>query len=445
MSAFDMQQIKIVDVQVQDVRFPTSLQAQGSDAMHKDPDYSCAYVSVITSNPDLIGYGLTFTLGRGTEIVCTAVEALSFLFKDQWVHTIFSNFGQFWDRVTNESQLRWLGPSKGVTHLAVAALMNALWDLWAKIEGKPLWRLLVDMSPEQLVNTLDFRYISDLLTKEEALEILKHQRQNDIETKIDRMTSRGYPAYTTATGWIGYSDEKVIELCKKYLALGFTAFKIKVGINLEDDKRRCKLMRDMIGQENLLMVDANQRWEVEEAIQWMQSLAEYTIYWIEEPTSPDDILGHRAISQVLEPLGIKVASGEVCCNKVMFKQFLASEAIQVAQIDSCRLGSINEILPVYLMAYKLKVPVCPHAGGVGLSEMVQHLQVFDYICLSQTLHHRLIEFVDQETSHFVHPVRIENAHYIAPTEPGYSTELKKASIEEFKYPNGTWYKQFINS
>uniref|UniRef100_A0A8D8SR99 Mitochondrial enolase superfamily member 1 n=1 Tax=Cacopsylla melanoneura TaxID=428564 RepID=A0A8D8SR99_9HEMI len=289
MSAFDMQQIKIVDVQVQDVRFPTSLQAQGSDAMHKDPDYSCAYVSVITSNPDLIGYGLTFTLGRGTEIVCTAVEALSFLFKDQWVHTIFSNFGQFWDRVTNESQLRWLGPSKGVTHLAVAALMNALWDLWAKIEGKPLWRLLVDMSPEQLVNTLDFRYISDLLTKEEALEILKHQRQNDIETKIDRMTSRGYPAYTTATGWIGYSDEKVIELCKKYLALGFTAFKIKVGTNLEDDKRRCKLMRDMIGQENLLMVDANQRWEVEEAIQWMQSLAEYTIDWIEEPTSPDDI------------------------------------------------------------------------------------------------------------------------------------------------------------
>uniref|UniRef100_A0A8D8QD72 Mitochondrial enolase superfamily member 1 n=1 Tax=Cacopsylla melanoneura TaxID=428564 RepID=A0A8D8QD72_9HEMI len=400
MSAFDMQQIKIVDVQVQDVRFPTSLQAQGSDAMHKDPDYSCAYVSVITSNPDLIGYGLTFTLGRGTEIVCTAVEALSFLFKDQWVHTIFSNFGQFWDRVTNESQLRWLGPSKGVTHLAVAALMNALWDLWAKIEGKPLWRLLVDMSPEQLVNTLDFRYISDLLTKEEALEILKHQRQNDIETKIDRMKTRGYPAYTTATGWIGYSDEKVIELCKKYLALGFTAFKIKVGINLEDDKRRCKLMRDMIGQENLL---------------------------------------------VLEPLGIKVASGEVCCNKVMFKQFLASEAIQVAQIDSCRLGSINEILPVYLMAYKLKVPVCPHAGGVGLSEMVQHLQVFDYICLSQTLHHRLIEFVDQETSHFMHPVRIENAHYIAPTEPGYSTELKKASIEEFKYPNGTWYKQFMNS
>ncbi|KAI5741341.1 hypothetical protein M8J76_012632 [Diaphorina citri] len=394
MAPFDMKTIKILDVRVEDIRFPTSLEAHGSDAMHKDPDYSCAYVSLITSNPKLIGYGLTFTLGRGTEIVCTAVEALSFLFKDQYVHTIYASFGEFWDRVTNESQLRWLGPSKGVTHLAVAALMNALWDLWAKIEAKPLWKLLVDMSPELLVSTLDFRYLSDVLTKEEALDILRHQRQNDIEAKIERMQTRG---------WIGYSDDKVKALCQHYLSLGFTAFKIKVGISLEDDRRRCQIMRDMIGPDNLLMVDSNQRWEA------------------------------------LEPLNIKVASGEVCCNKVMFKQFLSTEAIQVAQIDSARLGSINEILPIYLMAYKLKVPVCPHAGGVGLSEMVQHLQIFDYVCVSQSLHNRLIEFVDQETSHFFYPVRIENAHYIAPKEPGYSTELKPASRAEFNYPNGTWY------
>ncbi|KAI5706440.1 hypothetical protein M8J75_008181 [Diaphorina citri] len=379
MAPFDMKTIKILDVRVEDIRFPTSLEAHGSDAMHKDPDYSCAYVSLITSNPKLIGYGLTFTLGRGTEIVCTAVEALSFLFKDQYVHTIYASFGEFWDRVTNESQLRWLGPSKGVTHLAVAALMNALWDLWAKIEAKPLWKLLVDMSPELLVSTLDFRYLSDVLTKEEALDILRHQRQNDIEAKIERMQTRG---------WIGYSDDKVKALCQHYLSLGFTAFKIKVGISLEDDRRRCQIMRDMIGPDNLLMVDSNQRWEVEEA--------------------------------ALEPLNIKVASGEVCCNKVMFKQFLSTEAIQVAQIDSA-------------------LPVCPHAGGVGLSEMVQHLQIFDYVCVSQSLHNRLIEFVDQETSHFFYPVRIENAHYIAPKEPGYSTELKPASRAEFNYPNGTWY------
>lgn len=444
MAGHSAKEIQILDVRVADVRFPTSLEAHGSDAMHKDPDYSCAYVILITSHPDLIGYGLTFTLGRGTEVVCSAVEALAFLFKDRWLHTIFDSFGDFWNSVSNESQLRWLGPSKGVIHLALAALMNALWDLWAKIEGKPLWKLLVDMSPEQLVSTLDFQYISDVLTKEEALDILKQQRENDIEIKTERMQTRGYPAYTTATGWIGYSDEKVKELCQKYLGLGFTAFKIKVGISLQDDRRRCKLMRDMIGPDCLLMVDSNQRWEVQEAITWMQGLAEYNIHWIEEPTSPDDISGHLAISQALEPLNIKVATGEVCCNKVMFKQFLTSGALQVAQIDSCRLGSINEILPVYLMAFKLKIPVCPHAGGVGLSEMVQHLQIFDYICVSQSLHNRLIEFVDQESSHFHHPVRIENAHYIAPTEPGYSTELKQASIDEYSYPNGTWHKQKIN-
>lgn len=443
MANFSMKEMKILDVRVDDIRFPTSLEAHGSDAMHKDPDYSCAYVTLITSQPGLFGYGLTFTLGRGTEIVCCAVKALSFLFKDQWVHRIFDNFGDFWYRVNNESQLRWLGPSKGVTHLALAALMNALWDLWARIEQKPLWKLLVDMSPEQLVSTMDFQYLSDVLTKEEALDILKQQRQNDIETKIKRMETRGYPAYTTATGWIGYSDEKVRELCQLYLSLGYTAFKIKVGISREDDRRRCKLMREMIGPDNLLMVDSNQRWEVQEAISWMQDLAEFNIYWIEEPTSPDDISGHLAISQALEPLNIKVASGEVCCNKVMFKQFLKSGALQVAQIDSCRLGSINEILPIYLMAFKLKVPVCPHAGGVGLSEMVQHLQIFDYICISQSLHNRLIEFVDQKTSHFCQPVRMQNAHYMVPNAPGYSTELTQASIDEYSYPNGTWYERTL--
>ncbi|XP_065221869.1 mitochondrial enolase superfamily member 1-like isoform X2 [Planococcus citri] len=380
---------------------------------------------------------MTFTLGRGTEIVVAAIRALSHIILFQDHDTIFKNFASYWRKLTSETQLRWLGPEKGVIHLATAAIVNALWDLWARIEEKPVWKLLVDMEPEQLVSVIDFRYISEVITKEEAIEIL----QRNVEGKSDRETflrNNGYPAYTTQVGWLGYSDDKVKSLCEKYLSDGFTGFKIKVGENVEDDKRRCGIVRDAIGSENYLMIDANQRWDVLEAIAYVKELAPYKPLWIEEPTSPDDILGHATISKALKPFGIGVASGEMVSNRVIFKQLLQSRGIQYCQIDSCRLGSINENLAVYLMAKKLNVPVCPHAGGVGLCEMVQHLQFFDYICLSATIQPgQFIEYVDDEHDHFTTEITISNGNYMPPEEPGYSVRFKEEIFQEYEYPRGT--------
>ncbi|XP_039757612.1 mitochondrial enolase superfamily member 1-like [Pararge aegeria] len=433
--------LKITQIDVNDVRFPTSLGGHGSDALHTDPNYSCAYVTTTTENGKQ-GFGLTFTCGRGTEIVVLTVRAMKKFILGRNAAEIFADFAGFWRAITNDSQMRWLGPEKGVVHLAVAAILNSLWDLWARLENKPLWRLLVDLTPEELVSTIDFRYITDVITKDEAIKLLKDKLARKDE-KVKELSEKGYPAYTTQVGWMGYSDALVKELCDKYLDLGFQHFKVKVGLNLEDDIRRCTAVRKYIGDDKVLMVDANQAWSVGEAIEWMKKLAPLKPMWIEEPTSPDDVLGHAAISKALRPYGIGVATGEMCANRVMFKQFLQSGGMQYCQIDSARIGGVNEILSVYLMAEKLKVKVCPHAGGVGLCEMVQHLQFWDYACVSGTMEGRLIEYVDQQHEHFYDPCVVENARYLAPKLPGYSTKMLPETLKKFSYPKGSeWQHMF---
>nr|XP_034185591.1 mitochondrial enolase superfamily member 1-like [Osmia lignaria] len=431
-------EVIITEIEVNDVRFPTSLLADGSDAMHTDPDYSCAYVTIKT-NKGIEGYGLTFTLGRGTEIVVQACKSMSYLVKGQKANEIFTHFGSFWRKLTSESQLRWIGPEKGVTHLATAAIINALWDLWARIEKKPVWKLLTDLTPEQLVSTVDFRYITDVITKEEAIQLLKSSKEGKAKRE-EILKKNGYPAYTTQVGWLGYSDSKVNELCNKFLNLGFTSFKTKVGQNLQDDMRRCQMIRETIGYDNKLMLDANQVWDVNESIEWMKQLIKFKPTWIEEPTSPDDVLGHAKIANELRPHGVGVATGEMCANRVMFKQFLQMKAIDYCQIDSARIGGINEILAVYLMAKKIGVPVCPHAGGVGLCEMVQHLQMWDFICLSGTTENRVIEYIDQQHEHFEDPVVVQNACYMPPKQPGYSAKFKDDCIRKYSYPDGEQWK-----
>lgn len=435
------QNLKIISINVQDIRFPTSLSAHGSDAMHTNPDYSCVYVTIQLQN-GMEGNGMTFTLGKGNEIVVQAVESLKEIALGVVVTDIYKDFAGFWRSLTSDSQLRWVGPEKGVVHLATSAIINALWDLWAKLLQKPVWKLLVDLSPEQLVSVIDFRYLSNVLTKEEAIELLKRGR-GEMENRIEHLEKNGYPAYTTQAGWIGLTDQEVSESAKKYLNLGFNSFKVKVGKNLYEDVKRLEIIRHAIGWKNKLMVDANQVWEVQEAIDWMTQLAVYKPLWIEEPTSPDDVLGHAAIAKALKPLGIGVATGEMCCNRVLFKQFLQAEGMEFCQIDSARIGGINEVLSVYLMAKKFGVKVCPHAGGVGLCEMVQHLQMWDYVALSGTQEDRMIEFVDEHHEYFENPLIIKNGHYMAPKTPGYSTTLKQEVILKYSYPHGSeWLKLF---
>lgn len=433
----------IESLRVRDVRFPTSLSSDGSDAMHKDPDYSCAYV-ILSTDTELEGHGFTFTLGKATEVVVCCVKALSPIVLGRNLNDIFSNFSGFWRELTSESQMRWIGPEKGVIHLATAAIINAIWDLWAKIEKKPLWKLLVDMEPEKLVSTIDFRYITDVLTKEEAISILKANYDSK-KQREKYLLEVGYPAYTTSVGWLGYDDDKVKKLCKEAMNNGFTKFKIKVGVNIKNDKERLSVIRNVIGPNNTLMVDANQCWDVNEAIDWMKQLAEFHPLWIEEPTSPDDILGHAAISKALNPLKIGVATGEQCQNRVMFKQFMQAGALQFCQIDCCRLGGVNEVMAVYLMASKFRIPVCPHAGGVGLCELVQHMAIWDYISLSANMENRMIEYVNHLHEHFKHPVKIKNGNYLVPKEPGYSTEMKEESLSLYEYPTGTKWMELLSN
>ncbi|XP_004853236.1 mitochondrial enolase superfamily member 1 isoform X1 [Heterocephalus glaber] len=434
---------RVSRISVRDVRFPTSLGGHGSDAMHTDPDYSAAYVVLETDTEDrLQGCGLTFTLGKGTEVVVCAVNALAHHVLHKDLRDIVSNFRGFYRELTSDGQLRWIGPEKGVVHLATAAILNAVWDLWAKQEGKPLWKLLVDMDPRMLLSCIDFRYITDALTEEDALEILQKGQVGKKERE-EQMLTHGYPAYTTSCAWLGYSDDLLKKLCTAALKDGWTRFKVKVGADLEDDMRRCRLIRDMIGPEKTLMMDANQRWDVPEAVEWMSKLAEFKPLWIEEPTSPDDILGHAAISKALVPLGIGVATGEQCHNRVVFKQLLQVNALQFLQIDSCRLGSVNENLSVLLMAKKFGTPVCPHAGGVGLCELVQHLIIFDYISVSASLNNRMCEYVDHLHEHFKYPVQIKQASYMPPKDAGYSTEMKEDSVRKHQYPDGEVWKKLL--
>src|SRR6266436_5659757 len=430
--------ITITEIQTHDVRFPTSRTLDGSDAVNVDPDYSAAYVILRTNTAGLAGHGLTFTNGRGNDVVCLAIEALAARVVGKTLESITSEMAGFWYSVAGDTQLRWLGPEKGVIHLATGALINAVWDLYAKAEGKPLWKLLVDMTPEQIIACIPFRHITDALTSEGAIEILK---RNEV-TKTARekeILSSGYPAYTTSAGWLGYSDEKVSALVRERLAHGWTHFKMKVGRDLDDDVRRARLIREEIGPDRKLMMDANQVWDVDQAIDWMKELAAFDPYWIEEPTSPDDVLGHAKIARAIEPIG--VATGEHCQNRVVFKQLMQANAISFCQIDSCRLGGVNEVLAVMLMAAKFGVPICPHAGGVGLCEYVQHLSLFDYIAVSASLENRVTEFVDHLHEHFVYPVLMKDGRYMPPLDPGYSIEMKKESLDYYEFPTGgAWRK-----
>lgn len=417
-----------------DIRFPTSLSLDGSDAMNRDPDYSAAYVVLETDHPDgLSGHGLTFTIGRGNELCVEAIELLAPHVVGHTLEEITEDLAGFWRDLVADSQMRWLGPEKGVVHLATAALVNAVWDLYTKSEGKPLWKLLAGMSPEQLVACIDFRYIDDVLGPAEATEILSKLAPSRGVREAE-MLREGYPAYTTSAGWMGYSDEKIRKLAGEAMASGFTHLKLKVGGDPASDLRRSRILRDAIGPERRLMLDANQVWGVDEAVGAIRALAEVNPWWIEEPTSPDDILGHRRIRDAIKPIG--VATGEHVHNRVMFKQLLQAEAIDFCQVDSCRLGGVNEVLAVLLLAAKFGVPVCPHAGGVGLCEYVQHLAIFDYVAVSGSLEGRTCEFVDHLHEHFVHPVRLRNGRYVAPLTPGYSGEIKPASLAEFVYPSG---------
>jgi L-fuconate dehydratase len=420
----------ITGVTVRDIRFPTSRQLDGSDAMNPDPDYSAAYV-VLATDGGIEGHGLAFTIGRGNEIVVMAIHALASRVRGMTLDTITADLGGFWRHVTGDSQLRWLGPDKGAIHLATAAIVNAVWDLYAKHEGKPLWKLLVDFTPEQLVRCIDFRYLTDALTPDEALELLRRQAPGKSEREAE-MRQSGYPAYTTSAGWLGYSDEKLRALCREAVDQGWSHLKIKVGRDLDEDIRRCTIIREEIGWNRRLMMDANQVWDVPQAIGWMTELARFRPWWIEEPTSPDDVLGHAAIARALEPFGIGVATGEHGANRVLFKQLLQANAIRFCQIDACRLGGVNEALSVLLLAAKFGVPVCPHAGGVGLCEHVQHLSLFDYIALTGSLENRVIEYVDHLHEHFVDPVTIRNGAYLPPLAPGFSTEMKAASLAKYE-------------
>ena len=419
--------MKITHLRVRDIRFPTSKELAGSDAMNPDPDYSAAYVELETDSGEC-GQGLAFTLGRGTEIVVAAARAMEPLVLGRPLDEFTSDMGAFWRHVTGDSQLRWIGPDKGAVHLATAAIVNAVWDLWAKAEGKPVWRLVADMSPAEIVRLIDFRYLTNALDPGEALAILERQADGK-SARAERMAREGYPAYTTSAGWLGYSDEKIRALCREGLAQGWNRFKIKVGRDRADDRRRCAIIREEIGPEGVLMTDANQVWEVGEAVDWMRDLAPYRPLWIEEPTSPDDILGHKAIRDALKPHGIAVATGEMCQNRILFKQFLQADAIDYVQIDSTRLGGVNEVLAVLLLAGKFGKPVCPHAGGVGLCEYVQHLALIDYVCVSGSLEDRVLEYVDHLHEHFVDPVVVRDGHYMPPEAPGYSIEMKPESLD----------------
>jgi L-fuconate dehydratase len=424
---------------VLDLRFPTSRTFAGTDAVHVDPDYSAAYV-ILKTDSDLEGHGLTFTIGRGNEVVAAAIEAFRHLVVGQKLAGITADFAGFWRHLADDSQLRWLGPEKGVIHLALAAIVNAVWDLYAKAERKPVWKLLADMTPLQIASCIDFRYITDALTPDEAIALLERHARTKGDREAELLRS-GYPAYTTSVGWMGYADAKICTLCREAVKDGFTHFKVKVGGSRDDDRRRVAVVRSEIGPDRRLMIDANQKWEVGEAIERVRELAPFDLWWIEEPTSSDDVLGHAAIAKAVRPLGVGVATGEHCANRIVFKQLLQAQAIDFCQIDSCRLGGVNENLAVMLLAAKFGVPVCPHAGGVGLCEYVQHLSMFDYIAVTATMDGRVIEYVDHLHEHFEDPVVIRRGRYMPPMKPGYSITIKPESRISYRYPEGEMWRR----
>ncbi|MFD9907329.1 L-fuconate dehydratase [Streptomyces sp. NPDC059063] len=428
---------RVTAVDTYDIRFPTSRELDGSDAMNPDPDYSAAYVVLRTDADDgHAGHGFTFTIGRGNDVQVAAIHALRHHVVGRSVDELCADPGSLNRDLIGDSQLRWLGPEKGVMHMAIGAVVNAVWDLAAKRAHKPLWRLLADAEPEWLVSQVDFRYIADALSPDEALTLLRDGRAG-AEERTALLLDRGYPAYTTSPGWLGYSDEKLTRLARQAVADGFTQIKLKVGADLDDDVRRCRTARQVIGPHIRMAVDANQRWNVDEAVRWTRALAPFDPYWVEEPTSPDDVLGHATIRGAVAP--VKVATGEHVQNRIVFKQLLQADAIDVLQLDAARVGGVNENLAILLLAARFGVPVCPHAGGVGLCELVQHLSMFDYVALSGTTENRVIEYVDHLHEHFVDPVRLRAGHYTAPTAPGFSATMRAESIARFTYPDGAFW------
>jgi L-fuconate dehydratase len=428
---------RVIAVDTHDIRFPTSRELDGSDAMNPDPDYSAAYVVLRTDAADgHEGHGFVFTIGRGNDVQVAAIDALRDHVLGRDVAELCADPGSLFRDLIGDSQLRWLGPEKGVMHMAVGAVVNAVWDLAARRAGKPLWQLLADAEPEWLVGQIDFRYIADALTPAEALDLLRRGREGAGERRV-RLLERGYPAYTTSPGWLGYDDDKLGRLAAQAVADGFTQIKLKVGADLDDDIRRCRVARAVVGPDIRLAVDANQRWNVDEAIRWTKALAEFDPYWIEEPTSPDDVLGHATIRRAVAP--VKVATGEHVHNRIMFKQLLQAGALDIVQIDAARVAGVNENLAILLLAAKFGVPVCPHAGGVGLCELVQHLSMFDYLAVSGTTEDRVIEYVDHLHEHFVTPVVIHDGHYTAPAAPGFSAALRAESIARYTFPGGTYW------
>ena len=429
----------IRDLIALDIRAPTSRTLAGSDAVHGDPDYSAAYVILKTDDArGLTGHGMTFTIGRGNEVCVAAINALAHHIVGRALESIVADMAGFHRALTNDSQLRWLGPEKGVIHLATAAIVNAVWDLWAKVEAKPVWKLVADLTPAQLIACIDFRYLTDVLTPERALAMLerhassKHAREAELRRD-------GYPAYITSAGWLGYPEDKVRRLCREALAAGWTRFKVKVGIDVASDIRRCEVMREEIGWDCDLMADANQVWDVRQAIEWVGHLDRFRLRWIEEPTSPDDVLGHATIRREVTPVG--VATGEHCANKVMFKQLLQAGAIDYCQVDACRLGGLNEVLAVLLLAAQFGVPVCPHAGGLGLCEYVQHISIIDYLCISARLDNRMTEFADHLHEHFLDPPVVRGGRYLVPTAAGYSIEMRAESLISLEFPNGSEWRK----
>jgi L-fuconate dehydratase len=417
-----------------DVRFPTSRHLDGSDAMNPDPDYSAAYTVIGTNAEDgLEGHGFAFTIGRGNEVQVAAIRALEPFVVGLPIEQTLASMGDLWRMLVHDSQLRWLGPEKGVMHMAISAVVNALWDLAAKRAGKPLWKLLSEMSPEELVALVDFRYLTDALTPDEALEILRRAESGRME-RTERLLEEGYPAYTTTPGWLGYSDAKLARLCEEAVAAGYGQIKLKVGANLDDDVRRLRIAREVCGPGIRIAVDANQRWDVDDAVRWIRALERYEPWWIEEPTSPDDVLGHAAIRRQVRPL--RIATGEHVQNRVVFKQLMQAEAIDVVQIDAARVAGVNENLAILLLAAKFGLPVCPHAGGVGLCELVQHLSMFDYVAVSGTTDDRVIEYVDHLHEHFVDPVMVQAGRYRTPTTPGFSAEMTRDARTAYRFPGG---------
>ena len=430
--------IKITNIAVDDVRFPTSNDLTGSDAIHTDPDYSATYVTINTTDNKLTGYGLAFTIGKGNDIVADCIKHYFYIFEGMNLDDLEKDIGKLWFDCVDHSQLRWLGPEKGVVHMAVAAIFNALWDLIAKKHSKPLWRYVVDSDPEKIMGWLTFKYIEDALSENDAYVILEKNKKFK-EERVNKILSEGYPSYTTAAGWLGYSDEKIVDLCNNYMKKGWKHFKIKVGLNLEEDVKRLELIRNTIGDECSLMVDANQQWNIQQSIKHINVYKKFNLLFVEEPTSPDDVMGFKKIKNAIG--NVNLATGEACGGRVMFKQFLESGGMNICQIDSCRLGSINEILTVLLMADKFNVPVFPHAGGVGLCEYVQHLGMIDYVLITGKKDKKVIEYQDSLHEHFIYPCDIKNGNYMPPKDYGYSVEMKSESVKRYLFPSGEYWRQ----